>query len=192
MKKINLFALATISLITLNSCGEDKKNQSAEEGAMPMQNDTRMESEDASGNLDDGKETSTPEFKNENLAAVYEDYLDLKSALVNSEASDAKASSEELVKSLEQTEGGESALEAAKKIASNEDIKEQRTAFSDLSAAVETMLAGNLASGEVYKQYCPMAFDGAGGYWLSSSEEVRNPYYGDMMLKCGRVEDTIK
>lgn len=192
MRKINLIALAAVGLFTLNSCGEDKKNQTAQEEAMPMQNDSRMESEDATGNLDDGKEAVAPEFKNEELAAVYEDYLNLKTALVNSEAAAAKASGEELVKSLEQSEGNEAALEAAQKIASNEDIKEQRTAFSDLSAAVETMLAGNLASGEVYKQYCPMAFDGAGGYWLSNSEEVRNPYYGDMMLKCGRVEDTIK
>jgi len=43
----------------------------------------------------------------------------------------------------------------------------------------------------VYKQYCPMAFDGKGAFWLSSSEEIRNPYYGDKMLKCGRVEETI-
>ena len=192
MRKINLIALTAVGLFTLTSCGEDKKNPATEEGAMPMQNDSRMESEDATGNLDDGKETSAPEFQNKELAAVYEDYLSLKSALVNSEASEAKASGEELVKSLEQSEGNQAALEAAQKIASNDDIKEQRTAFSDLSAAVETMLAGNLASGEVYKQYCPMAFDGAGGYWLSNSEEVRNPYYGDMMLKGGRVEDTIK
>jgi len=53
------------------------------------------------------------------------------------------------------------------------------------------MLKGAVKSGEVYKQYCPMAFDGKGAFWLSSSEEIRNPYYGDKMLKCGRVEETI-
>ena len=100
MRKINFIALAAIGLFSLNSCGEDKKNQTAEEEAMPMQNDSRMESEDVTGNLDDGKEASSPEFKSEELAAVYEDYLNLKSALVNSEASEAKASGEELVKSL--------------------------------------------------------------------------------------------
>lgn len=192
MKKINIILLGLVGLFTLNSCGEDKKNNSAEESAMPMQNDSRMESEDTSANLDDGKQTGNPEFENEDLAAVYEDYLELKTFLVNSDASKSRKAGEELAKSLEQTEGGETALEAAQIIASNSDLKEQRTAFSDLSAAVETMLAGNLASGAVYKQFCPMAFDGAGGYWLSSSEEVRNPYYGDMMLKCGRVEDTIQ
>ena len=189
MKNTNLLALAFISFLTLNSCGEDKKNNT-EETATPMQNDTRMESEDS--NLDDGKENGDAEFQNKDLAAVYNDYLDLKTALVNSEASEAKKEGEELLKSLEKTEGADSAIAAAEKIAANENLNEQRTAFSDLSAALETMIAGNLSSGEVYKQYCPMAFDGAGGYWLSSSEEVRNPYYGDKMLKCGRVEDTIK
>lgn len=192
MRNTNFIILGLVGLFTLNSCGEDKKNSSAEESAMPMQNDTRMESEDASGNLDDGEQTGNPEFKNEDLAAVYEDYLELKTTLVNTDAEASQKAGEELATTLEKAEGGEAALEAAQKIAASADIKEQRTAFSDLSAAVEGMIAGNLASGEVYKQYCPMAFDGAGGYWLSSSEEVRNPYYGDMMLKCGRVEDTIQ
>lgn len=49
-----------------------------------------------------------------------------------------------------------------------------------------------ITSGEVYKQFCPMAFDGNGGYWLSDSKEVRNPYYGNKMLKCGSVNETIK
>lgn len=192
MRNTNLFILALTTVFTLNSCGNDKKNKPTVETATPMQNDSRMESEGSSGNLDDGKQTGNPEFTNENLAAVYEDYLQLKTALVNSNSAESKEKGEELTATLESAEGGDAALEAAQTIASTEDIKEQRTAFSDLSAAVETMIAGNLSSGEVYKQYCPMAFDGAGGYWLASSEEVRNPYYGDMMLKCGRVDETIK
>ena len=190
MKKTNLVILGLLGLFSLNSCGEDKKN--SEESATPMQNDSRMESEDDSANLDDGKQTGNPEFQNENLAAVYEDYLELKTTLVNTDAEESQKAGEELTESLQKAEGAETALAAAEKIAGSSDIKEQRTAFSDLSAAVEKMIAGNLASGKVYKQYCPMAFDGAGGYWLSSSEEVRNPYYGDMMLKCGRVDDTIQ
>jgi Cu(I)/Ag(I) efflux system membrane fusion protein len=46
--------------------------------------------------------------------------------------------------------------------------------------------------GTLYLQFCPMAFDDQGGYWLSSEEEIRNPYFGDMMLKCGEVKETIK
>ena len=37
-----------------------------------------------------------------------------------------------------------------------------------------------------------MAFDNTGGYWLSNSKEVRNPYFGNSMLKCGEVKETIQ
>ena len=43
----------------------------------------------------------------------------------------------------------------------------------------------------LYKQYCPMAFNDQGAYWLSKEEEVFNPYFGDLMLHCGYVQETI-
>lgn len=42
-----------------------------------------------------------------------------------------------------------------------------------------------------YYQYCPMAFDNQGAYWLSSQEEIRNPYFGNKMLNCGEVKETL-
>ncbi|MCP4553513.1 MAG: efflux RND transporter periplasmic adaptor subunit, partial [Bacteroidetes bacterium] len=43
----------------------------------------------------------------------------------------------------------------------------------------------------LYRQFCPMTFDNKGAYWLSDVEEIRNPYFGDMMLKCGETKETI-
>lgn len=37
-----------------------------------------------------------------------------------------------------------------------------------------------------------MVFNNKGGYWLSTEEEILNPYYGDKMLHCGKVTETIK
>jgi hypothetical protein len=48
-----------------------------------------------------------------------------------------------------------------------------------------------LGTGVIYKQFCPMAFDNKGAYWLSSNEEIMNPYFGDKMLHCGKVEETV-
>ena len=48
-----------------------------------------------------------------------------------------------------------------------------------------------ISSGSMFVQYCPMANDGDGGYWLASETEIRNPYYGDEMLNCGEVKETI-
>lgn len=196
MKRSGLMTFAIAGALTLASCGENQNQNNA----APMQNDKRMPTEgsheghaaEQQGNLDDGARAERPEFNDEDLASVYEHYLHVKTALVNSNASEASNGAEMLAGSLEQAEAGEDAVRAARQISQNEDLSAQRTAFSDLSASVEGLLEGNLASGQIYKQYCPMAFEGSGAYWLSASEEVRNPYFGDKMLKCGRVEETIQ
>lgn len=196
MRNLKLFTLGVAGILSLNSCGE---NQKEEEKVVPMQNDSRkmaddheMHSSADTGNLDDGAQTGNPEFENETVASVYEHYMHIKSALVNSNASEAADGAEMLTEALQNAEANEEVLNAAQQIAAAEELNVQRTAFLDLSAGVEEMITGNLESGEIYKQYCPMAFEGQGGYWLSASEEVRNPYYGDKMLKCGSVRETIQ
>lgn len=42
-----------------------------------------------------------------------------------------------------------------------------------------------------YYQYCPMAFDNQGAYWLSNKDSIRNPYFGNKMLTCGEVKETL-
>lgn len=198
MKNARLLLLAFLGAITLNSCGEAKKENEAEadDASMPMQNEMHMEGEEhdmtaMSGNLDDGTQGEV-EFKDQKMAAVYNHYMHIKTALVNTDAEEAKNGANMLSEALQNAGGNEQALNAVQKIAQAEDINGQRMAFQDLSAAMEQMLTGAISSGEVYKQYCPMAFEGKGAYWLSASKEVRNPYYGDKMLKCGSVRDTLK
>ncbi|MDP5036521.1 MAG: efflux RND transporter periplasmic adaptor subunit [Alishewanella sp.] len=36
-----------------------------------------------------------------------------------------------------------------------------------------------------YEAYCPMARDGEGASWLQPTDQLRNPYFGAMMLGCG-------
>ncbi|HEY1025575.1 MAG TPA: hypothetical protein VGE26_10450, partial [Sphingobacteriaceae bacterium] len=62
-----------------------------------------------------------------------------------------------------------------------------------LTSEVEKLIkASKIKSGTVYKQYCPMAYDGNGAYWLANESDIRNPYYGDEMLECGEVKEEIK
>ncbi len=44
----------------------------------------------------------------------------------------------------------------------------------------------------LYLEYCPMAFGNKGAFWLSSDKEIKNPYFGDKMLKCGEVKRELK
>ena len=78
------------------------------------------------------------------------------------------------------------------KISEASDIEEQRRLFFDVTEKMTGIVNESISSGEVYEQFCPMAFNNEGGYWLSTEEEIRNPYFGDRMLKCGKVTETIK
>ncbi|MDX1604096.1 MAG: DUF3347 domain-containing protein [Salinimicrobium sediminis] len=196
MKNTKMTIMALAAAFMLASCGETKKEEATEEAGMPMQNEMHQEETgehdmSMAGNLDDGQ-TGDIEFSNDAVGSAYQHYMHVKTALVNTNAEEAQSGGKMLVEALGKVENSMKATEAAEKIANSTEINEQRTAFLDLSAGMEEVLSGAIASGELYKQYCPMAFDGKGGSWLSASKEIRNPYYGDKMLKCGSVRDTIK
>ena len=81
--------------------------------------------------------------------------------------------------------------QATAKIKGAKDIGAARTQFSNLSASIIQLAETYpLSQQVVYKDYCPMAFDNKGGYWLSETEDIRNPYFGASMLSCGEVKQT--
>ena len=83
-------------------------------------------------------------------------------------------------------------MQATQTIYETEDVEKQRKAFVTVTAAMEKLLEGAIESGVIYKQYCPMAFDFEGAFWLSNSKDIYNPYFGDVMLRCGKVDSEIK
>ena len=190
MRKTNLIVIAIFGSFAFASCGEEQKKE--EDRALPVQNEMHAPVETGESDLDDGAVEAAPEFENEAIGLAYDNYLEVKRALVNSNASEAQEAAGELAENIQDFEGGSQAFEAATEISNSAELNAQRTAFLDLSSGMEDIVTGALTSGEIFKQYCPMAFEGEGGYWLSSSEEVRNPYYGDKMLKCGSVTETIQ
>ena len=72
------------------------------------------------------------------------------------------------------------------------DIKSIRSLFYPLSDQLYYSIKKFNVKTGAYRQFCPMAFDFKGGFWLSDSEEIRNPYFGDEMLSCGNVEEELK
>lgn len=44
---------------------------------------------------------------------------------------------------------------------------------------------------KIYLLHCPMAFNNTGADWLSNSTDIKNPYFGDKMLTCGAVKDSV-
>ena len=43
----------------------------------------------------------------------------------------------------------------------------------------------------LFRQYCPMAFDNKGAYWLSNTQEIYNPYFEEEMRFCGEVKEQL-
>lgn len=132
-------------------------------------------------------------FKDKKAGEAFSHYILLKDALVASKADVAKKAAADLSKALSEVKNGKKAGDEARKVASAGSIAEQRKAFTVLSNEMAALAKNSeLAQGSLYLQYCPMANNNSGGSWLAIEEEVRNPYFGDMMLKCGSVKETIR
>lgn len=73
------------------------------------------------------------------------------------------------------------------------NIEEVREKFHQISIAmIEITNVFNPFDKTLYIQYCPMANNDKGADWLSSEKEIKNPYFGKSMLKCGEVKKEIK
>jgi hypothetical protein len=80
----------------------------------------------------------------------------------------------------------------AEHIAATEEASQQRNHFNTLSGHVyEVVKATNANKATLYRQFCPMAMNNKGAYWLSTKKEINNPYFGEKMLHCGSVKETL-
>jgi hypothetical protein len=132
-------------------------------------------------------------FKDAKLSVAYEHYVHVKDALVASKGDEAKKGATELQKALQDVSASSAATKAAAEIAASTELEVQRQAFSKLSNEMATLVkGGKLSMGMLYLDYCPMANGNTGAYWLSNAKEIKNPYFGDKMLKCGSVKETIQ
>lgn len=156
------------------------------------------------GAQDFGEETPE-EFRSE-LSDLLKVYLDLKEALVDSngeESSKLAGAFEDKMESMKQEQLPPRAADfwedsrhristAAGSISQTEDLQEQRQAFVSLSEEmIRVVKLFGPGAGELYVDYCPMANSDRGAFWLSKSEEIRNPYYGEAMLTCGEIVTDI-
>lgn len=132
------------------------------------------------------------EFNDPKVEAVFEQYLKVESALINTNADKTASEASKLQPLIKEIKTDDATQKAVAVMADSKNVDEQREHFETLSAGVETMLQGALKSGTIYKQYCPMAFNNKGASWLSTSRDILNPYFGDKMLKCGRVDAEIR
>lgn len=130
-------------------------------------------------------------FGDERIGALYPYYEKLSEYLVTEDVITAKKTAliiEEGAKKM-----NNSSLETvAAKMVSSDDLEELRTLFYSLSRAlVKEIKSSGTEEGNVFIAHCPMAFGDTGAEWLTMSKEIKNPYYGESMLNCGSIKETL-
>jgi hypothetical protein len=140
---------------------------------------------------------------NSSLSQLLTLYYQLKDALIKSDVNAASAKAAELYKAIEgvetktlseQDSKAFTALHSklsydARHISEVKELPHQREHFAKLSENMYALAkAVKLSAQPVYEQYCPMK----DAYWLSNEAKIKNPYYGEQMLTCGEVKDTLK
>ena len=127
---------------------------------------------------------------------LLQSYYEIKDALIAGNSESAAKNAELFVRTANSidykiiSEGNINILlKDAGAISAIKDLKKQREIFANLSKNIaEVAKATKLSAQPIYKQYCPMKK----AYWLSNEKAIKNPYYGNSMLTCGNVEETIK
>ena len=140
------------------------------------------------------------------LKTVFDSYFSLKDALVKTDGNTASVNAKDLQTAINAVKMEKlpmdvhttwmkvvtSLKEDAELINGTNDIARQRDHFMSLSINMYELIKIAKPVETIYYQFCPMANDGKGANWLSKESNIKNPYYGSMMLTCGKTVETIK
>lgn len=149
---------------------------------------------------------SKPAAQVNQLQSVFDSYFSVKDALVKTDAAAAQAKATALLTALNAVKMETLKMEEhmawmkiekdlktdAQHISESKEIDHQRDHFISLSKNMIALIKTTKPTTAVYLQHCPMANDGKGADWLSKENAVKNPYYGSMMLSCGKTVETIQ
>lgn len=178
MRKRHIYILGTLLLFTLfiaASCGGNGGNGGKETSDTTLLGDAGIV------------------FNDDSASQILASYMKVKDALVESDAVKSADEANTLASLLANYKGCENTAIMAQELANSHDLAAQRAAFKSISKDLIGIYEhAPKASGTLYLQHCPMYDENKGGDWLSTSSAIRNPYYGDEMLTCGKVVREIE
>jgi len=152
-------------------------------------------------------DTKNSDIFRQQLTDVYQAYLKMKNAFVAKQFDKVQANAKAVQAALGKVDmeelKGENHVDWMKrlnvmkpniaKIVSTMNPGEQKAAFANFNKAFyESVKRFGLTGVTTYYQFCPMALNNKGAFWLSESADIRNPYFGSDMLTCGETRDTIQ
>ena len=183
---------------------EGDKTMTGHEGHLKMDDKA---SKGESDHTNKNERLEVPNKFQEQLKVVFNDYINLKDALVKEDSKSATVRATSLLNNLSKIDMkslsdanahtrwmslGKEIKSFATLISQTSDIKLQRNHFKYLSSYIINAVQLFGINEKVYVEFCPMADNNNGAYWLSKEEKVINPYFGDAMLSCGEVKQIIE
>ncbi len=196
-----------LTLLTVTSCKDTKKSDEhleMDQDGMNHVGDENMEMDQNGMNND---EMMNQDQKTSKATAVLDSYIELKNALVADNTEVAATAGKTVLDALDKFDQSsiaeaqkqevidiiEDAREHAEHISENSGkMDHQREHFEVLSIDVNDLIAITGTDRVLYKTFCPMYNEGKGGIWLSETKEIKNPYLGSKMMKCGEIQEEIK
>mgnify|MGYP006427115267 CR=1 FL=1 len=148
-------------------------------GDMAMSKDSETESEIS---------TETVSEQTDVVKDLINHYTELKNALVSDDFEASKIHHKQVNALL--SEMNAKNFKNLDKLKSIEDLRDEFIQLSE--EMISVVQKSNPTDETIYIQRCPMADSGVGARWISFSDQIKNPYYGASMLKCGSVIDSIQ
>ncbi len=206
MKKKFLF-IPAMALVVITACNNKKSSEANDATKVNTDTTTNAVSDtiqfaEVIHRFTDGD----PKLAN-SLKTVVDHYLHIKNALVKDDSKEAATGGKEMTvaitkidKSLftaEQKKVYDGLADDLKENAehigdSGDDIEHQREHFSALSQQVYGLVKAFGGGQALFHDHCPMYNDNKGALWLSETKEIKNPYMGSSMPKCGKVMEKIQ
>ncbi|WP_187770995.1 efflux RND transporter periplasmic adaptor subunit [Cyclobacterium marinum] len=148
----------------------------------------------------------TPATFRKQLDAAIEAYLSLKNGLIEADEKATAKYSTALFNALQKVDGSklngdakafweekkDFLMQHAKLCKEAPSIAGKRENFIYLSQPmIKLVEAFGPGNEKLYVDYCPMADDNKGAFWLSASKEIQNPFMAEAMRTCGEVKQEI-
>ncbi|HSK13805.1 MAG TPA: hypothetical protein VK907_11360 [Phnomibacter sp.] len=137
--------------------------------------------------------TGPMRLANETMQMIWPAYEQLREALVVKDVLKAKEAGLMIAEGTKGQRQFAPVYHAAVSTVGTNNADQQRIFFSPLSnALIDIVRESGMEEGKIFVAFCPMAFDDKGGYWLTAQRKIINPYFGDEMLTCGSIRETIE
>lgn len=183
------FTSAIAFTVVLFACGNNEQKNSQTEGQAP-----------------NSENEAVAVVKPSQVDPLVQHYIHLKNALVSSNIQEAKSGAKGMLDASGAIDtsafSGEQKTvwhaqinkirENAQHISEAPELAHQREHLGALTESMYALIKAFGPGKKLYYDYCPMANDNKGGFWLSENEDIKNPYFGDEMLTCGEVKETVK